>query len=90
VFGLTFPRHSVVFFHRKHQFALSPKEIQMPTTTQIGAPALWSRTKRREPFVHIGFGILTVWAVIMLSIGAAAQFGMQAPELSTLEYFTLF
>jgi hypothetical protein len=60
----------------------------MPTTIQFARPAPRSRTKRRDPFAHIGF--LVIWAAIMLSIGAAAQFGMQSPEFNTLEYSTLF
>jgi hypothetical protein len=62
----------------------------MPTTVQFVLPAPRSSTKRRHPFAHIGFGFLIIWAAIMLSIGLAAQFGMQSPELSPLEYFTLF
>jgi hypothetical protein len=62
----------------------------MPTTVQLALPTPRSKTKRRDPFAHIGFGFLIIWAVIMLSIGAAAQFGVQSPELSPLEFFTLF
>jgi hypothetical protein len=62
----------------------------MPTTVEFALPTPRSRTKRRDPFAHIGFGFLIIWAAIMLSIGAAAQFGMQSPELSTLESSTLF
>jgi hypothetical protein len=62
----------------------------MPTTVEFALPTPRSRTKRRDPFAHIGFGFLIIWAAIMLSIGATAQFGMQSPELSTLEYSTLF
>jgi hypothetical protein len=62
----------------------------MPTTVQFALPTPRSRTKRRDPFAHIGFGFLIIWAAVMLSIGAAAQFGMQSPELSTPEHSTLY
>jgi hypothetical protein len=62
----------------------------MPTTVQFALPTPRSRTKRRDPFAHIGFGFLIIWAAVMLSIGAAARFGMQSPELSTPEHSTLY
>jgi hypothetical protein len=62
----------------------------MPTTAQFALSAPRSTMKKLDPFAHIGFGILMLWAVIMLSIGAAAQFGVQSPEISTVEIFTLF
>jgi hypothetical protein len=62
----------------------------MPTTVQFALPTPRSRTKRRGLSAHTGFGFLILWAAIMLSIGAAAQFGMQSPGFNTLEYFPLF
>jgi hypothetical protein len=39
--------------------------------------------------IRIGFGILMLWAIIMLSIGAAAHFGVQSPEYSAFELLAL-
>jgi hypothetical protein len=45
---------------------------------------------RVDPFnAQIAFGILMLWAVIMLTIGAAAHFGVQSSEYSAFELLAL-
>jgi hypothetical protein len=69
-------------------------ESKMPTTIQLPLsirlmPRLW--TRKRVPFyAQAGFTILMLWAVILLSIGAAAHFGMPHSELTAFEQLALF
>jgi hypothetical protein len=66
----------------------------MPTTIQFALSTNMtprSRTIKPDLFhARIGFGILMLWAFIMLSIGAAAHFGAQSSEFITLELLALF
>jgi hypothetical protein len=65
----------------------------MPTTIEF--PLSVQTTQRlnmtsRDPFnARVDFGILTLW-IIMLSIGAAAQFGAPIPEYNDFQLIGLF
>jgi hypothetical protein len=69
-------------------------EIKMPTTIESAlsvnmAPRF--NPSRLDPFsARVGLGILMFWAIIMLSIGAAAHFGTQSSEYSVFELLALF
>jgi hypothetical protein len=66
----------------------------MPTTIPFALPTNMtprSRTIKPDRFhARIGFGILMLWAFVMLSIGAAAHFGAQSSEFITLEHLALY
>jgi hypothetical protein len=69
-------------------------KLKMPTTIQF-APStdLPPRSRTIEPdlfHTRAGFGILMLWAVAMLLIGAAVHFGAQSSEFSALESLALF
>jgi hypothetical protein len=65
----------------------------MPTTIEL--PLSVNMAQRFNPSsldasnARIGFGLLMLWAVIMLSIGAAAHFGVQSSEYSVFELLAL-
>jgi hypothetical protein len=63
----------------------------MPTTIQFPLPKdirLQSKTINLDR--SFGFGILTCWALILLSIGAFAHFGAQSAESGALDMLALF
>jgi hypothetical protein len=66
----------------------------MPTTIQFALSAdITTRSRTITPdllYARSGFGILMLWALVMLSIGAAAHFGAQSSEFSTVELLALF
>jgi hypothetical protein len=66
----------------------------MPTTIQFALSAdITTRSRTIKPdllYARSGFGILMLWALVMLSIGAAAHFGAQSSEFSTVELLALF
>jgi hypothetical protein len=65
-----------------------PTTIMLPPWTDM-TPL--SRMIAPAPFrAHVDFGILMLWAVIMLSIGAAAHFGAQSSEFSAFELLAPF
>jgi hypothetical protein len=61
----------------------------MTTTIQFITPAdttpRSNTTKHGLLYARSGFGILMLWAVVMLSIGAAAHFGAQSSEFTAFE-----
>jgi hypothetical protein len=61
----------------------------MPTTIEFPLSirrAQRLNISRLDPFnARVGFGILMLWAIIMLSIGAAAHFGGQSSDYSAFE-----
>ncbi len=61
----------------------------MPTTIPFALSTnLTSCSRTIKPdrvHARIGFGILMLWAFVMLSIGAAAHFGAHSSEFITLE-----
>jgi hypothetical protein len=64
----------------------------MPTTIEFPLPVNMAQrfNPSRDPFdARIGFGILMLWAVIVLTIGAAAHFGAQSPDYSAFELLAL-
>jgi hypothetical protein len=63
------------------------KDIEFPLSVSRAQPLNPSRS---HPFsARVGFRILMFWAFAMLLIGAAAHFGPQASQYSTLEFITL-
>jgi hypothetical protein len=66
----------------------------MPTTIEF--PLSVHTTQRLnmtslDPFnARVDFGILTLWTIILLSIGAAAQFGAPTPEYNDFQLIGLF
>ena len=66
----------------------------MPTTIQFALSTdIPPRSRTIKPdllYARSGFGILMLWAFVMLSIGAAAHFGAQSSEFSTVELLALF
>jgi hypothetical protein len=65
-----------------------PTTIEFPLSVHPSKRFDLSRLDRLD--ARIGFGILMLWALIMLSIGAAAHFGAQSPDYSTYELVALF
>jgi hypothetical protein len=64
-----------------------PTTINFPLSVQ---PVKRSLITDLDPLdARIGFGILMLWAIIMLSIGAAAHFGAQSPEYGAFELLAL-
>ena len=69
------------------------KELIMPTT--IDVPLSVTVAQRFNPSrpnlfnAQPGFAILMLWALIMLSIGAAAHFGFHAAEYSAFELLAM-
>jgi hypothetical protein len=64
-----------------------PTTINFPLSIQA---AQSSHITALDPFnARVGFGILMLWAIVMLSIGAAAHFGAQSPEYSAFELLAL-
>jgi presenilin-like A22 family membrane protease len=61
------------------KFPLSADMTQRPKTIKLHRS--WTRD---------GYWLLTIWAVVMLSIGAAAHFGLQFGDLTALEQVALF
>jgi hypothetical protein len=61
----------------------------MPTTIEFPLSVNMAQRfnpSRLDPFdVRVGFGMLMLWAFIMLSIGAAAHFGAPSAEYSAFE-----
>jgi hypothetical protein len=68
-------------------------DLKMPTTIEFPLSVNMAQRfnpSRLDPFsARIGFGILMLWAIIMLSIGAAAHFGGQSFEYSIFELLAL-
>jgi hypothetical protein len=61
--------------------------IELPLSVDSAQPLNPSRS---HPFsVRVGFRILMFWAFAMLLFGAAAHFGPQSSQYSTLEFITL-
>jgi hypothetical protein len=66
----------------------------MPTTIEF--PLSVNMAQRFNPSRldvfdrRAGFGILMLWAVIMLSIGGAAHFGAQSSDTSAFEVLALY
>jgi hypothetical protein len=66
-----------------------PTTIKLPLPIDLPPPR--SRTNEVDPFyARIDFGILMLWAVTMLSIGAAAHFGVHSSEFSAFELLVPF
>jgi hypothetical protein len=64
-----------------------PTTIEFPLSVNM---AQRSNSSGLDSFnARIGFGIL-IWALIMLSIGAAAHFGAQSSAYSAYELLALF
>jgi hypothetical protein len=64
-----------------------PTTVALPPSIEMAQhfnPAELDRFNNR-----IGFGILMLWAFIMLSIGATAHFGAQSSEYSAFEFRAL-
>jgi hypothetical protein len=68
-------------------------DLKMPTTIEFPLPVNMAQRFNRsrvDPFdARIGFGILMLWAVITLTIGAAAHFGLQSSEYNAFELLAL-
>jgi hypothetical protein len=62
--------------------------IQVALSTDL--TPRWRTTTPDLFHARAGFGILMLWAFVMLVIGAAAHFGAQSSEFSTLESLGLF
>jgi hypothetical protein len=65
-----------------------PTAIEFPLSANLSKCVNPSRHDRLD--ARIGFGILTLWALIMLSIGAAAHFGAQSPDYGAYELVAPF
>jgi hypothetical protein len=65
-----------------------PTTIELPLSADISKRFNLPRIDRAE--VQIGFAILMLWALIMLSIGAAAHFGAPSADYSAFELLALF
>jgi hypothetical protein len=61
----------------------------MPTTIEFPLSIHMAQRlnpSRRDAFnARVGFGILMLWAIVMLSIGAAAHFGGQSSDCSAFD-----
>jgi hypothetical protein len=65
-----------------------PTTIEFPLSVNM---AQRSNSSGLDSFnARIGFKILMLWALIMLSIGAAAHFGAQSSAYSAYELLALF
>jgi hypothetical protein len=65
-----------------------PTTIEFPLST---GTAQRSRTTERNPFyAQAGFGVLMLWAVILLSIGFSAHLGIQPADLTDFDQLALF
>jgi hypothetical protein len=70
------------------------RRLKMPTTIEF--PLSANISNRFNPSsidrveARIGFAILMLWALIMLSIGAAAHFGAQSSDYNAFELLALF
>jgi hypothetical protein len=63
--------------------------INLPLPIDLPPPR--SRTNEVAPFyARIDFGILMLWAVTMLTVGAVARFGAQSSEFSAFELLAPF
>jgi hypothetical protein len=66
----------------------------MPTTIELPLSASMAQRSHSSGLdlsnARLGFGILMLWALIMLWIGAAAHFGAQSPDYSAFEPLALF
>jgi hypothetical protein len=65
-----------------------PTTIEFPLSANMSRPFNLSRIDRVD--ARIGFGILMLWALIMLSIGAATHFGAPPSDYSAFELLALF
>jgi hypothetical protein len=59
----------------------------MPTTIEVPLSInMAQRLNISRPFnARVGFGMLMLWAITMLSIGAAAHFGGRSSDYSAFE-----
>jgi hypothetical protein len=65
-----------------------PTTIEFPLSTGM---AQLSRTNRHNPFyARAGFGVLMLWAVVLLSIGLSAHSGTPPADLSDFGQPALF
>jgi hypothetical protein len=65
-----------------------PTTIEFPLSVNM---AQRSGSSSLDPSnVRLGFGILMLWALIMLSIGAAAHLGAQSSDYDAFELLALF
>jgi hypothetical protein len=66
----------------------------MPTTIEFPLSANMAQRVHSSHFVssnaRLGLGILMLWALIMLSISAAAHFGAQSSDYSAFELLAPF
>jgi hypothetical protein len=66
----------------------------MPTTIQLALSTDMTSdlttTKPKRFYARTDFTILMLWALTMLSVSAAAQFGTQPSELNTFEIIMPF
>jgi hypothetical protein len=65
-----------------------PTTIELPLSANLSNRFNPSNIDRVE--ARIGFAILMLWALIMLSIGAAAHLGAQSAGYSAFELLALF
>jgi hypothetical protein len=65
-----------------------PTTIEFPLSADISERFNPPRIDRVE--AYIGFAILMLWALIMLSIGAASHFGTPSADYSAFELLALF
>jgi hypothetical protein len=65
-----------------------PTTIEFPLSANISKRFNPPRIDRLE--AHIGFAILMLWALIMLSIGAAAHFGTPSADYGAFELLASF
>jgi hypothetical protein len=65
-----------------------PTTIEFPLSVNM---AQRSNSSSLDPSnARLGFGILMLWALIMLSIGAAAHFGAQSSDYNAFELLAPF
>jgi hypothetical protein len=65
-----------------------PTTIEFPLSTNMAQRSHSSSLDLSN--ARLGFGILILWALIMLSIGAAAHFGAQSSDYNAFELLALF
>jgi hypothetical protein len=65
-----------------------PTTIEFPLSANMAQRSHSSRLDLSN--ARLGFGILVLWALIMLSIGAAAHFGAQPSDYNAFELLALF